>query len=73
MAGGLEHYKDTAMNANAVWEILSSIYHSNYLPETFLLKMNDCWKKMELGDKADGVTKPFSNTMLPSLLHYTTK
>eukprot|EP00957_Ditylum_brightwellii_P041090 3111221-Ditylum_brightwellii.AAC.2 len=65
---GLEHDEDTAVNATAVWEKLKFTCDTKYSPETFMAKMNDCLKKMEVDGGTGGTTKPFSDAMLPSIL-----
>eukprot|EP00957_Ditylum_brightwellii_P082787 6294281-Ditylum_brightwellii.AAC.1 len=65
---GLEHDEDTAVNATAVWEQLKFNHYIKYSAETFLVKKNDCLKKMEVDDETGRTSKPFSNAMLPSLL-----
>eukprot|EP00957_Ditylum_brightwellii_P170487 12976981-Ditylum_brightwellii.AAC.1 len=45
---GLEHDEDTAVNTTAVWERLKFNRYTTYSAETFLAKMNDCLKKMEV-------------------------
>eukprot|EP00957_Ditylum_brightwellii_P139242 10612364-Ditylum_brightwellii.AAC.1 len=66
---GLEHDEDTAVNATAVWEQLKFNHYIKNLAETFLAKMNDCSKKMEVDDGAGRTFKPFSDAIFPSLLH----
>eukprot|EP00957_Ditylum_brightwellii_P039985 3026499-Ditylum_brightwellii.AAC.1 len=65
---GLEHDKDTAVNATAVWEQLKFTCHTKYSSKPILSKINDCLKKMEIDDEAGQTTKPFSDAMLPSLV-----
>eukprot|EP00957_Ditylum_brightwellii_P072480 5507663-Ditylum_brightwellii.AAC.1 len=64
----LEHDEDTVVNATAVWERLKFNCYTKYSAETFLAKMNDCLKTMEVDDGTGRTAKPFSNAMLPSLL-----
>eukprot|EP00957_Ditylum_brightwellii_P076438 5809503-Ditylum_brightwellii.AAC.1 len=45
---GLEHDEYTAVNATAVWEQLKFTCYTKYQPESFLKKMNDCLKKIEI-------------------------
>eukprot|EP00957_Ditylum_brightwellii_P040943 3100277-Ditylum_brightwellii.AAC.1 len=66
---GLEHDEDKAINASAVWERLKFNRYTKYSAETFFAKMNDCLKKMEVDDGTGRSDKPFSDVMLPSLLH----
>eukprot|EP00957_Ditylum_brightwellii_P070090 5323454-Ditylum_brightwellii.AAC.1 len=65
---GLEHDEDTAVNATAIWERLKFNRYTKYSAETFLTKMNDCLKKMEVDDGTGRTSKPFSDAMFPSLL-----
>eukprot|EP00957_Ditylum_brightwellii_P175728 13380512-Ditylum_brightwellii.AAC.1 len=55
---GLEH-EDTVVTVTAVWEQLNFNCHIKHSPEAFLVKMNDCLKKMEIDDGAGGTTKSF--------------
>ena len=65
---GLQHDEDAAVNATTTWEKLKFNKHSRYSPETFLSKVNECLKRMEIPDSDGRTTKPFSEAMLPSLL-----
>eukprot|EP00957_Ditylum_brightwellii_P114472 8728245-Ditylum_brightwellii.AAC.1 len=65
---GLEHNEDAAVNATADWEQLKFNHFTKRSAETFLAKMNDCLKKMEVNDGAGKTTKPSSDAMFPSLL-----
>eukprot|EP00957_Ditylum_brightwellii_P021177 1596600-Ditylum_brightwellii.AAC.1 len=65
---GFEHDEDTAVNATAIWKRLKFTHYTKHSAETFLAKMNDCLKKMEVDDRTGGTTKPCSDAMLPSLL-----
>eukprot|EP00957_Ditylum_brightwellii_P056180 4258906-Ditylum_brightwellii.AAC.1 len=56
---GLEDDKDTAVNATASWERLKFNHFTKYSAETFLAKMNDCLKRMEVDDGASGTPKYF--------------
>eukprot|EP00957_Ditylum_brightwellii_P154761 11778946-Ditylum_brightwellii.AAC.1 len=47
---GLEHDEDMTVNATAVWEGLKFNLYIKYSAETFLAKMSDCLKKMEVDD-----------------------
>ena len=64
---GQKHEEDTALSATTVWERLKFNRHSRYSPETFLSKVNECLKQMELEDANGTTRKAFSETMLPSL------
>eukprot|EP00957_Ditylum_brightwellii_P115139 8781262-Ditylum_brightwellii.AAC.1 len=57
-----------AVNATQLWESLKINSHTKDSLETFLAKVNECLKCMEIDDDTRGTTKPFSDTMLPSLL-----
>jgi hypothetical protein len=67
---GQEHEEDAAINASTLWEKLKFNRHTKYAPETFLSKVNECLKRMEVDDGTGTgkTTKPFSNSMLPSML-----
>eukprot|EP00957_Ditylum_brightwellii_P125466 9563600-Ditylum_brightwellii.AAC.1 len=47
---GLEHDEDTVLNDTAIWEQLKFNRYTKYSVEIFLVKMNDCLKKMEVDD-----------------------
>eukprot|EP00957_Ditylum_brightwellii_P021663 1633187-Ditylum_brightwellii.AAC.1 len=48
----LEHDEDTVVNVTDAWEQLKFNCYTKYSAETFLAKMNDCFKKMEVDDGA---------------------
>eukprot|EP00957_Ditylum_brightwellii_P010765 815950-Ditylum_brightwellii.AAC.1 len=67
---GQEHEEDAAINASTLWGKLKFNRHTKYSPETFLSKVNKCLKRMEVdnGTGTGKTTKPFSDSMLTSLL-----
>merc|ERR1712232_481068 len=59
--------KDKAVNAASLFEKLKFNKNSHYSPETFLAKVNECLKRMEVEDGQRGTTRPVSNVLLPSI------
>ena len=64
---GEEHEEDKAVNAASWFEKLKFNKNSRYSPETFLAKVNECLKRMEVEDGQGGTTRPVSNVLLPSI------
>ena len=64
---GEEHEEDKAVNAASFFEKLKFNRNSRYSPETFLAKVNECLKRMEVEDGQGGTTRPVSNVLLPSI------
>lgn len=64
---GQEYEEDKAVNAAAEFERLKFHRNSRYSPETFLARVNETLKQMEVDDGMGGTTKPVSNALLPSL------
>ena len=64
---GQEYEDDKAVNAASEFERLRFNRNSRYSPETFLAKVNESLKRMEVEDGAGGTAKPVSNALLPSI------
>ena len=64
---GEEHDEEAAVNAVEQWELLKFTMNTRMSPETFLAKINECLKRMEVMDKKGNITQPISPFLLPSL------
>eukprot|EP00957_Ditylum_brightwellii_P029536 2231568-Ditylum_brightwellii.AAC.1 len=64
---GPEYEEDKAINAVSDFKRLKFHRNSRYSPKTFLLKVNESLKRMEVDNGAGGTTKPISDALLPSI------
>ena len=64
---GKEYEEDKAVYAAAKFEKLKFNRNSRYSPETFLARVNESLKRMEVDNGKGGTTKPVSDALLPSL------
>ena len=64
---GQEYEEDKAIYAAAEFERLKFHKNSRYSPETFLARVNESLKRMEVDNGMGGTTKPVSDALLPSL------
>eukprot|EP00957_Ditylum_brightwellii_P135053 10297082-Ditylum_brightwellii.AAC.1 len=65
---GQEYEEDKAVNATAEFEQLKFHRNSRYSPETFLSRVNESLKRMEMDDGQGNTIKPICDALIPSML-----